>query len=460
MAVVTHTFLDKTNSIIYGSAVNLGLNPILEMYYGMPYTRGLLHFDLAKLKRLVADKTYPDLSKLHHRLKMQNVAGLRTPYQHRFNQYNDAKRAKSFNLNFFLIDRPWDMGGGYDYLKDGWDTVNRIVSTDGSNWYQAMNGELWGHDGVMDFGTIADNAVATQHFDVGNENIDIDLTETVNAMIACNIPNYGIGVCFDEENELEDNSYLAYVGFFTDHTHTFFKPYLESTYEGTVSDDRANFYLDKDNRLCFYSAVGGNMENLDEIPTCTIDGAEMEVTQVSKGVYCTELRMDSSEIPPETMFYDTWGNIVWKGRRMPDRELYFTTKPSNNYYMFGLPYETQVRDRIIPTISGMNDGEKVERVGTRRIDVSARIAYTTDQEFGNVDMLYRVYSKAGEAEIDVIGWTPVERMHSTNCFMLDLESLAPGIHFISIMVRRDMEETLHKDLVRFTVLDNKADMEC
>ena len=53
MAVVTHTFLDKTNSIIYGSPVNLGLNPILEMYYGMPYTRGLLHFSLEKLKRLV-----------------------------------------------------------------------------------------------------------------------------------------------------------------------------------------------------------------------------------------------------------------------------------------------------------------------------------------------------------------------------------------------------------------------
>ena len=171
MAVVTHTFLDKTNTIIYGSDTNLGLNPILEMYYGMPYSRGLIHFDVSKLKRLVDDKTYPDISKLTHRLKMQNVAGLRTQYQHKFNKYNNAKRAKSFNLNFFLLEQPWDMGGGFDYKRDGYEALNTIHSTDGSNWYKADNLTLWAHDGVFNYDKIAENAIATQHFDVGNESV-------------------------------------------------------------------------------------------------------------------------------------------------------------------------------------------------------------------------------------------------------------------------------------------------
>ena len=126
MAIVTHTFLDKTNSIIEGEKVNLGMNPILELYYGMPVSRGLIHFDISNLKEKFEDKTYPDLTKLHHRLKMKNVAGLRTPYQHIFNKYNDAERAKSFDLVFFAIDRNWDMGGGFDYLKDGYDARNIV----------------------------------------------------------------------------------------------------------------------------------------------------------------------------------------------------------------------------------------------------------------------------------------------------------------------------------------------
>ena len=458
MAVVTHTFLDKTNTIIYGSDTNLGMNPILEMYFGMPYTRGLIYFDISKLQRLVDDKVYPDISKLTHRLKMQNVAGLRTPYQHTFNKYNNAKRAKSFNLNFFLLEQPWDMGGGFDYKRDGYESLNTIYSTDGSNWYKADNQTLWGHDGVFNYDKIAENAIATQHFDMGNESIDIDITEVVNAMIIGELPNYGIGICFDEENECTDNSYLTYVGFFTSHTHTFFKPYVETIYHDAIADDRANFYLDKDNRLYFYASAGGNMVNLDELPTCTIDGEEKVVKQASKGVYYIDVRYNSEDTPSETMFYDVWGNIKLKGRQLPDKELYFTTKPSENYLTLGLPYETQPNERIVPSVSGINNRERIEIGDVRKVSVAAKIAYTTKQEYGVDGMEYRIYSKAGEAEIDVIDWMPIDRGFNENYFMLDTTSLAPGKYFIAIKIRHNMEELIHKELCEFDILDNNKDL--
>ena len=109
MAIVTHTFLDKSNTIIEGDSVNIGLNPILELYYGMPVTRGLIHFDVTKLRNLLTDRTYPDIKKMRHVLKMQNVAGLRTNYQTLYNRYNNAERASSFDLMFFLINKDWDM---------------------------------------------------------------------------------------------------------------------------------------------------------------------------------------------------------------------------------------------------------------------------------------------------------------------------------------------------------------
>lgn len=456
MALVTRTFLDKTNTIVYGDAVNLGMNPILELYYGTSYTRGLVHFDIKKLQDLVKDKTYPDITKLHHRLKMQNVAGLSTPYSSRCNIYNDAVRAKSFDLVFFLIDKDWDMGGGFDYLKDGFDTVNRIHSTDGSNWFKATNTEGWTNNGVMSGSDIMLNTIARQHFDVGNESIDVDLTKTVNDMILGNIDNHGIGIAFEYllENMIcdEDN----YVGFFTDHTHTFFHPYLETTYEDTIEDDRTNFYLDKDNKLYFYASVGSKMVNLDNVPTCTIEGSNMPVKQATKGVYYVELNMSSKQYEPETMFYDTWSNLSYNGRRIPDQELYFTTKSSEGYFTFGLPYETKKQEKVVPSIHGINHKEQIEVGNVRKVNVVSRIAYTTRQEKSVYDMEYTLYSKADGEQITVINWTPVERGYNENFFYINTNELVPGRYFIGIKMINDMEITIHNEMCEFEIIETKS----
>ncbi len=42
------------------------------------------------------------------------------------------------------------------------------------------------------------------------------------------------------------------VGFFTRHTQTFYEPYLLTTYDDLIQDDRNNFALGKTNRLYLY----------------------------------------------------------------------------------------------------------------------------------------------------------------------------------------------------------------
>lgn len=453
MALVTRTFLDKTNTIVYGNPVNLGLNPILELYYGTSYTRGLIHFDLSRLIGLYNDKTYPNLSNLHHRLKMHNVAGLRTPYSSRCNKYNDAARAKSFDLVFFLIDREWDMGGGFDYLTDGYETVNTIQSTDGSNWYKATNTAGWKNNGIYDTERLMKHTIAVQHFDVGNESIDIDITDTVNDMILGKLENHGIGIAFCRQLEQcvcdEDN----YVGFFTNHTHTFFKPCLETTCDDVIEDDRANFYLDKDNRLYFYASVGSKMVNMDNLPTCTIEGSEMAVKQATKGVYYVELNMESSKYEPETMHYDIWSNLSYNGRRIPDKELYFTTKAPEGYFSFGLPYETKKPEKIVPSIHGINHKERIEVGNVRKVNVDSRIAYTSKQEKSVYDMKYSIYSKADGEQINVIDWTPVERGYNENFFYINTNELVPGRYFIGIKMANDIEETIHNEICEFEIID-------
>lgn len=458
MAIVTHTFLDKSNTIIEGEKVNLGLNPVLELYYGVPVSRGLIHFNLDNLCAKIEDYTYPDMSKLSHRLKMKNVGGLRNPYQSKFNIYNDAERAKSFDLVFFELDRDWDGGGGFDYHKDGYEKSQLIYSTHASNWFQCKDYEKWKDNGVFDRDYILDHYLRKQHFDMGNEDIDIDITDYVNDCINGDKQNFGLGIAFSHDLDEIETENINYVGFFTDHTHTFFHPYLETTYDEHIEDDRTNFYLNKDNRLYFYVNVGGKMVNLDELPTCNILNAEMPVKQATKGVYYTELNLSSDEFEPETMLYDLWSNIKYKGVELSDVELYFTTKSPNQYFVFGLPYETKKREKIVVSINGINQRENIEQNDLRKVKVECKIAYTTKQEYGIDGLEYRLYTKASDIEADVIGWTPVERAYNENYFLIDTKELVPGRYFIDIKVSREMEEIYHSNLGEFNIVDNKKDL--
>ena len=115
--LVTHTFLDKSNTIIEGSLANTGLNPVMSLYYGNMWTRILIHFDTEKLKSLVEDKTYPDITKLKHVLKLWNVSDIDLP---RINcpfpdsrRTNTRERATSFELILFLIPEYWEAGRGF-----------------------------------------------------------------------------------------------------------------------------------------------------------------------------------------------------------------------------------------------------------------------------------------------------------------------------------------------------------
>lgn len=451
MALITRTFLDKTNTIVYGDEVNLGMNPILELYYGNVYTRGLIHFNIDKLKKLIEDNTYPDITKLTHKLKMKNVAGLSTPYSSKCNIYNNAIRAKSFDLVFFLIDKDWDMGGGFDFLKDGFNTVNRIYSTDGSNWFKANNMETWNENGIMSASNIEKNIIAKQHFDVGNESIDVDITSIVNDMILGNIENHGIGIAFCNELESQSSEEINYVGFFTDHTHTFFHPYLETVYNDTIQDDRTNFYLDKDNKLYFYASVGTKMVNLDKLPTCSINGTRKGVKQATKGVYYIELNMDSNIYDSEMMFYDIWSDLYYKGKHIPDKELYFTTKSSEDYFSFGIPYETKKNNEIIPSISGINYKESILQGDIRKINIITKIPYTSKQSYDIYDLYYRLYVLSGDEEVTVIDWMPIDRGYNENYFLINTNELIPYRYFIDIKIKKDLEEKIYKKLTEFEI---------
>lgn len=474
MAIVTHTFIDKSNTIIKDSQASVGLNPILELNYGKMLTRAMIYFSHEKLKNLVEDKVYPDISKMHHVLKMKNSGSIDDrQINKKFLDSNGEyikERASSFDLIFFLIPNDWDEGKGFDYVQDMEIRNHKAYTTHGSNWYQYRDYFKWDTEGIystdrlsneLDLytsksGNLSKVIIGYEHFDKGVESIELDITNVVNKFITGELENHGIGIAFSPKYENISTNTSQYVGFFSCHTHSFFEPYVETTYDEYIEDDRENFYLDKDNKLYFYSVINGSLENLDEIPTCKINETTYEVKQCTKGVYYIEIKLSSNEYEQNTMLYDIWGNIKYNGNSYDDVELDFVTKNSKGHAHFGLPIN-QENGTVVPTLYGIKYKESIKRGDIRKINVDARIPFTTDVNRNGYKIQYRLYIKSGEKQIDVIDWQNVEHSYTERFFIINTNELIPSRYYIDLKVKEGMNLMIYRNILEFDIEDNITD---
>ena len=485
------------NSIIKDSEINTGINPVSELVFGKNTSRIILYFDHNKIKTLMEDGTFPDKSKITHRLKITNAGSLDFTMLHHTDTSSISgcmrKRASSYDLIFFLIPKTWDAGKGFDYsrnefLEDFYDTKqegwgNSLISTDGCNWYQRRNGLKWEEEGIYSNDTLTKEyenyssasgssiVFARQRFDVGNENIDLDITEIVNKFVSGELENNGIGIAFAPNLERlgeDENNVLStlenYVGFFTPRTNTFFEPFVETKYDDFINDDRANFILNKDNKLYLYCNLGGNLVNLDELPIVSItdengdivtdaDGNSLEnitAKQYSKGIYYIDLKISGREA--DTMLYDTWDNIIYGGSKLDPVELDFTLKNANLFFNIGNKLEDN--SRFTPNVSGINDAENIKRGDVRKLIINARVQYTT-QDYQLINGIEtRLYVMDGNRELDVLSWEPVNKTFLENYVIIDTNILIPQRYYLDVKIKYGMEEIIHHDVLHFDIVND------
>lgn len=471
--MVTRTYLDKTNTIVKGNYCNLGINPIVELNYGKLLTRFLFYFDHNKIKKMVDDKTYPDLSKLKHFLKMTNCGSVDKKEYDKKNftsDFNGVKeRATSFDLIFFLLPKKWDEGRGFDFVEDLFIGGNKSLSVFGCNWFNSTTTEKWDEEGVFSTNTLSRELdkfsskdgnkskiiIGVQHFDYGNENINIDITETVNKFINGEIENNGIGVAFAPSLELMDEKCTQYVGFFSKHTNTFFEPFIETIYDETIEDDRNSFYLNKINRLYFYSNVNGIPTNLDNNPICTINDKVYESKQATKGVYYVEVDASDDSFEENTMYYDEWSQIILNGKNFGKHENQFVVKEAS--YFFNFISEDATPKRYFPSVRGILDMEKINRGDVRKIIIDARIPYTNIEQSIN-GMFYRLYVHDGVKELDIIPWQKTERSSNHNYFMIDTSQYLPNRYYVDIKICSNMEKINYQKVCSFDIVNNVTEI--
>ena len=460
--MIIRTFFNKNNTLIRNNTINTGRNPITELFYGgniydLEYSRFLFHFDETRLKNLYTGGTFPDLTKMTHTLRMTNTSCFDLELIN--GETCDGKdRACSFDLITYTLDQEWDEGTGYDYQSCT--LINGVTSNSNrpSNWAYAQTDFSWSGGNGSFSGNPSGFTIGTQHFDTGNENIEIDITDYVNTILTGDT-NYGLGLCYSYALENTPTTNLQYVGFFTRHTQTFYEPFIETIYSNTLEDVRNRFYMDKNNKLYLYVNAGGLPTNLDSNPSVTVyDNSEVifssytpsAVTHVTTGIYSIDLNIPSSSAYTDcTMFTDVWSDLTIDGINLNDVELEFVVNV-NGYYNIGTTEEIPRNYGF--NIRGIQRDERIVRGDVRKVIISARIPFTINQQDILDTLKYRLYVKEGPNEYTVIDYQNVERAFDQNYFLLDTGSLLPNTYWLDIQLITNREVRTIKDVVNFDIV--------
>jgi hypothetical protein len=420
----------KSNTIASGyyKRYNSGQNAVTELWYGggggdsslekrNSISRFIVYFDLEDLQNKFLAKDINENNVVSYKLKMTNTAPRDKVLEREFEfDVLEKQIAASYDLICFPINKDWDEGRGYDMVKDFYvaKQIGNPYLTGYSNWDSATLMNSWDEPGIYNNPT-ASTAVtyyATQHFDIGNENIEMDITPIVNNWLSGGSSNFGVAVAFRRDYELlsTDTRYVA--SFFTEKTNTAFKPYLEVKYNQSYVDDRLSVSNNRPCKLFLYTFSGNNSANFFSSSTVTIKNSSnvdvytgLTPVQVERGVYYVEVWMSGASKGQQ--FKDIWNGVTFNpGYDQQDITQTFVVQ--DNYYLSNAP---QVNHYSIVTY-GLENGGTVWNNESIRVYCDLRVNFSTNVPKTPYDLQYRLIMNN---QIECIPWTSINQAVMNKC---------------------------------------------
>lgn len=482
------SYFSKNNTIISNSLTNTGRNPVTELFYGSVattqypngYSRFIFDLDLSLLQEKISQGiiTTGCSDNMVHTLRMTNTSFFEDLLNTRTSQLR--LRATSFDLILFRIPyinldpnqpQEWDEGVGYDFadLIYNYSIVDRNFSERPSNWSGRTTINNWEQPGLYDnnnMGVMPYSAltiVDIQHFQFGNENIAFDMTNEINGILNGTIQNVtGWGIAYKPQVENLTGLTDTYeVQFFTRHTQTFYEPYLETSYNDLIEDDRNSFSIGRQNKLYLFLFDNGNPINLDVTPVVDIldstgsvvpGMAGLTTCQRTQGVYEVVVPALIGYKTPCT-FSDKWYGLTLNGFTIPPILNDFVLRPFKSSIQIGT---ASVDPKIYGfDYYGIKQDEKILNTDIRKVGVVIKQAYSTQKLLQNVDAFYRVYVREGQTEVQVQDWTKINRTPNEYYFIFDTRDKIPNEYFIDVKVESSGEINTYKRQIKFQIVNTK-----
>jgi hypothetical protein len=471
--------------------LNFGASDLIVPNFG--YTRFIFDLDLALLEENIVSGVISTgcTSAMTHTLKMTNTSSFDNELLNTF-MTNERRRATSFDLILWRIPKfsgntgnpqYWDEGVGYDYndFNIAQNSTNggifpltyvdsRAYSTRPSNWYQTTTLSGWSQNGIYDNRNLGSvnysglTIVATQHFELGNEDLSMDMTNEINGILNGTITGVtGWGISYVPQIENITGLTDSYsVAFFSRHTQTFYQPYLLTNYNDLIQDDRNQFLKNQQNKLFLYVYQNGDLSNLDSDPYVRIEDrngdavtgmAALTTCLKTKGVYEVVVPNGFANYPTPCQFYDVWSGLTINGQSIPNVTNQFTLQQYSSGIQIGpVSKEPQIYGF---DFYGILQNEKILNSDIRKVGVTIKKAYTGQQLLLDVSAFYRVYVTEGTTEVLVQDWTPINRTPNEYYFIFDMRDKIPNQYYVDIQVNSSGEKNTYKRQLTFSIVNTK-----
>ncbi len=497
---VHKSYFSKNNTLIYNSSGNTGLNPVAELFFGRTqntlstpgFSRFIFDVDISQLQAKIQSGEIYTGSPLTHTLKMTNTLMFNYDLLNGMTTDN-RRRASSFdlflfripNVSFTGVSQSWDEGVGYDYYdmanqnstnasltSQNYRDNDKSYSDRPSNWFRRKTTNAWTTNGIYDNTNSAGpdgvnysalTQVWSQHFEYGNENISMDMSHEINSVLSgatTGVTGWIIAFAPSVEN-LTGLTENYSVGFYTRHTQTFYEPFLESSYDDLILDDRNAFFENKVNKLYLYSYIDGVPTNFDSNPTVDIQNPNgdlipsltgLTTIRRTEGVYEVTIPAITGYSTP-CQFNDIWKNVTIGGVNIGNITNDFVLRPQSEYYQVGPVSKDPVTYGF--SFSGIKQDEKILNTDVRKVVLTVKQAYSSNIVLPQFKCYYRIYVKEGPTEVVVQDWSRINQTPNEYYFIFDTKDKVPNEYFVDIKVLTSGEVDTYKRQLKFQIVNKK-----
>jgi len=255
----------------------------LEVTGALELSRLLIKFDLSKAAVLasssldIADPTF------RATLRLQNIsAGQPVP--------------SNFTVQVFPLAVGFSEGLGRDVIS--------FADVDAANFLSNSVGSLWNVTGAYKSGTLGDSGIdyfasgnlqdgngtvnlsSTQYFDIGTEDLTVDVTRVVSATIAGILPDNGFRISFVDA--AEGDQVTRFVKRFASRhvREQSLRPSLVISSDDSVIDNHSSSYFDTTGTLALHNIVRGAYRNLvSGSSLAEVSGQNCLLVNISTGSY-------------------------------------------------------------------------------------------------------------------------------------------------------------------------------
>ena len=206
----------------------------------------------------------------------------------------------------------------------------------------------------------------------------------------------------------------------------------------------------------------GNPINLDYTPYVDINDSNgipidgltgLQTCQRTKGVYEVIIPALIGYKTPCT-FSDRWYNMKLNNFKIPDIINDFVIHPLKSSIQIGT---TSVDPKVYGfDFYGIKQDEKIYNSDVRKVGVIIKQAYTTKKLLQNVEASYRVYVREGQTEVEVQGWTKINRTPNEYYFIFDTRDKIPNEYYLDIKVISGGEINTYKQQIKFQIINYKT----